>query len=168
MLRGVPRGRFLHVQSANSVWAGHCCTSGGQMKSTLHERGQIMTSASAARRELRTAARLCLSLALLGSTFVATSVAQQSSAAPMQLTLEQAINLALKQNHSVHLRSLSVEQMQSKKDEARSNYLPQLKASGNVLHITELEGVEIPAGAFGSYPSTGTIPAKPLVIDQGS
>ena len=137
------------------------------MTSTLHERGHIMTSVSAARRELLAAARLCLPLALLSSTFIATSVAQQTSANPMQLTLEQAINLALKQNHSVHLRSLSVEQMQSKKDEARSNYLPQLKASGNVLHITELEGVEIPAGAFGSYPSTGTIPAKSLVIDQG-
>jgi outer membrane protein TolC len=86
----------------------------------------------------------------------------------MQLTLEQAINLALKQNHSVHLRSLSVEQMQSKKDEARSNYLPQIKASGSVLHVTELEGVAIPAGAFGSYPSTGPVPSKPLFIDQGS
>jgi outer membrane protein TolC len=43
---------------------------------------------------------------------------------PIQLTLEQASNRALKQNHSVHLRSLSVEQMQSRKDEARSNYLP--------------------------------------------
>jgi outer membrane protein TolC len=86
----------------------------------------------------------------------------------MQLTLEQAIDLALKQNHSVHLRGLSVEQMQSKKNEARSNYLPQLKASGSVLHITELEGVEILAGAFGSFPSTGLIPAKSLVIDQGS
>ena len=86
----------------------------------------------------------------------------------MQLTLEQAINLALKQNHSVRLRSLSVEQMQSKKDEARSNYLPQFKASGSVLHITELEGVEIPAGAFGSYVSTGPVPAKSLLIDQGS
>jgi outer membrane protein TolC len=86
----------------------------------------------------------------------------------MQLTLEQAINLALKQNHSIHLRSLSVDQMQSKKDEARSNYLPQLKASGSVLHITELEGVEIPAGAFGNFPSTGAIPTKSLVIDQGS
>jgi outer membrane protein TolC len=86
----------------------------------------------------------------------------------MQLTLEQAINLALKQNHSVHLRGLSVEQMQSKKDEARSNYLPQIKASGSVLHVTALEGVEIPAGAFGSYLSTGPIPAKSLVIDQGS
>ena len=126
-----------------------------------------MTSASAGWRELRAAARLCLPLALLGSAFTTTSVAQQSTANPMQLTLEQAIDLALKQNHSVHLRSLSVEQMQSKKDEARSNYLPQIKASGSVLHVTELEGVAIPAGAFGSYPSTGPVPAKSLVIDQG-
>jgi outer membrane protein TolC len=86
----------------------------------------------------------------------------------MQLTLEQAINLALKQNHSVRLRSLTVEQMQGKKDEARSNYLPQIKASGGVLHVTELEGVAIPAGAFGSYSSTGPVPSNPLFIDQGS
>jgi outer membrane protein TolC len=85
----------------------------------------------------------------------------------MQLTLEQAINLALMQNHSVHLSSLSVEQMQSKKDEARSNYLPQIKASGSVLHVTELAGVEIPAGAFGNYPSTGPVPPKSFFIDQG-
>jgi len=135
------------------------------MRTPLHERGQIVTSASA-HRELRIAARLCLTL--LGSTLVATSVAQQSSANPMQLTVEQAITLALKQNHSVHLRSLSVEQIQSEKDEARSNYLPQIKASGSVLHVTELEGVAIPAGAFGSYLSTGPVPSKPLFIDQGS
>src|SRR6202789_4387380 len=168
MLRGVPRGRFLHVQRANSVSAAHCCTSGGQMRSTFHERGQIMTSASAARRELRAGARLCLPLALLGSTFIKTSVAQQSSANPMQLTLEQAINLALKQNHSIHLRSLSVDQMQSKKDEARSEYLPQMKASGSLLHITAVEGVDIPAGAFGNYSSAGPVPAKSLTIGQGS
>jgi outer membrane protein TolC len=86
----------------------------------------------------------------------------------MRLTLEQAINLALKQNRSIHLRSLSVEQTQSKKDEARSNYLPQLKTSGSILHLTELEGVAIPAGSFGSYPSTGPVPAQSLVIGQGS
>ena len=85
----------------------------------------------------------------------------------MQLTLKQAINLALKQNHSIHLRSLSVEQMQSKKDEARSNYLPQVKTSGSVLHVTELAGIEIPAGALGSYTSTGPIPTQPLFVGQG-
>jgi outer membrane protein TolC len=94
-------------------------------------------------------------------------VAQQSAANPIRLTLQQAIDLALKQNHSVHLRSLSVEQMQSRKDEARSNYLPQIKTSGSVLHVTELAGVEIPAGAFGNFPSTGPVPAKSLFIDQG-
>jgi outer membrane protein TolC len=138
------------------------------MRSTLQEGGQIMTSASATRRELRAAAKLWVPLALLGSTFAASSLAQQPSPNPMQLTLEQAINLALKQNHSIHLRSLSVEQMQNKKDEARSSYLPQIKASGGVLHVTELEGVEIPPGAFGSYPATGPVPSKTLFLDQGS
>jgi outer membrane protein TolC len=126
-----------------------------------------MKSGSAVCQEPRAAVRLCLSLAFLGSTFVTSSVAQQPSAIPMQLTLEQAINLALKQNHSIHLRSLSVEQMQSKKDEARSNYLPQIKANGSVLHVTELAGVEIPSGVLGSYPSTGPIPSKSLFVGQG-
>jgi outer membrane protein TolC len=138
------------------------------MRSALHERGQIMKSGSAACRELRAAVRLCLSLAFLGSTFVTSSVAQQPSASPMQLTLEQAINLALKQNHSIHLRSLSVEQMQSKKDEARADYLPQIKTSGSVLHITELEGIEIPVGSLGNYPSTGPVPTQSLFVGQGS
>ena len=139
------------------------------MRSTLSmKKGRFMTSASAARRGLRATAKLYLPLALLSSTFITTSLAQQSSATPMQLTLEQAINLALRQNHSVHLRSLSVEQMQSKKDEARSSYMPQIKTSGSVLHVTELAGVEIPAGTFGNYPSTGPVPTKSLFIDQGS
>src|ERR1700722_8919509 len=40
-LCAVPRGGLLHVESANTVLAGHCRTSGGQMRSTLHEREQI-------------------------------------------------------------------------------------------------------------------------------
>jgi outer membrane protein TolC len=137
------------------------------MRSTLHERVEMMTSGSAALRELRATARLCLPLAFMASVLISSSVAQQPSASPMQLTLEQAINLALKQNHSVHLRELSVDQMQSKKDEARSNYLPQLKTSGSVLHVTELAGVEIPAGALGNYTSTGPVPAKSQFVGQG-
>lgn len=126
-----------------------------------------MTSVPAAPRELRTTARLFLSLVLLSSTLVVNSVAQQASTTPMRLTLDQAINLALKQNHSVRLSSLSVDQMRSKKDEVRSNYFPQIKASGSVLHITEVAGVDIPAGALGNFASTGPVPSKPLFIDQG-
>jgi outer membrane protein TolC len=127
-----------------------------------------MTSTSSVRRELRAISSVCLSLVLLGSTFVTNSLAQQTPAIPMRITLDQAIELALKQNRSVLLRSLSVEKMQSKKDDARSKYLPKMTASGSMLHITELEGVVIPAGAFGTYPSTGAVPSKALSIDQGS
>ena len=124
-----------------------------------------MTS-SMARWKRRSAVRQLLSPILLGLTLALNSTAQQS--APIHLSLDQAIDLALKQNHSVRLRSLAVDDMRSKKDEARSNYMPQMKASGGVHHVTELAGVEIPASAFGNFPSTGPVPAKSLVIDQGT
>jgi outer membrane protein TolC len=138
------------------------------MISTLHKGRQIMMSASIAHCGIRSAAWLFLPLTLLGCGFCIRVAAQQSSPTPIRLTLDQAIDLALKQNHSVRLRSLWVEEMQSKKDEARSSYLPQIKASGSTLHVTELAGVVVPAGAFGSYPATGPVPSKSLVIDQGS
>jgi outer membrane protein TolC len=107
-----------------------------------------------------------LSSILLSLTFAQASAAQQSTS--IHLTLDQAIDLALKQNRSVRLRSLAVEDMRTKKDEARSNYIPQVKASGSVLHITELAGVQIPTGAFGKFPATGPVPSQSLFIDQGS
>jgi outer membrane protein TolC len=138
------------------------------MRSALQKRRHVTILASIVQWRLRSVAWLVLPLPLLSSTFGARAVAQQSLPSPMRLTLQQAIDLALKQNHSLRLRSLSVEQMQSKKVEARSNYLPQIKASGSVLHLTDIEGITIPAGTFGSYPSTGPVPSKPLFIDQGA
>jgi outer membrane protein TolC len=116
--------------------------------------------------KIRQTARLWLPSTLLGLMLVQSAFSQQE--APTHLTLDQAIDLALKQNHSIHLRSLSVDEMRNKKDEARSDYLPRIKASGSVLHVTELAGVRIPAGALGNFPATGPIPLTPLIIDQGS
>lgn len=119
-----------------------------------------------ARRKDRPTFRQLLSPIFFALALAQFAIAQQN--APLHLSLDQAIDLALKQNHSVHLRSLAVDQMRSKKDEARSNYMPQMKASSGVHHVTELAGVEIPPGAFGNFPSTGPVPAKPLFIDQGT
>ena len=137
------------------------------MRNTLHKGKQVMPPNSIAQRGLRSAAWWFLPLAMIGWACTG-AVSQESSPAPIRLTLDQAIDLALKQNHSVQLGSLSVEQMQSKKDEARSNYLPQISTSGSVLHVTELSGIKIPAGAFGDFPSTGLVPPKSLTIDQGA
>src|ERR1700761_5501840 len=87
---------------------------------------------------------------------------------PMPLQLPQAIDLALKQNRSLHLAELSVTDSQHKKEAARSAYFPHITNSSGVHHITELAGVAIPAGAFGSPASTGPIPARTLFLDQGA
>jgi outer membrane protein TolC len=94
-----------------------------------------------------------------------TAPAQQTAAT--HLTLPQAIDLALKQNRSLGLARLGVADSEHKKQIARSDYFPHIKNESSVLHITELAGVEIPAGAFGNHASTGPIPGETLFLDQG-
>jgi outer membrane protein TolC len=106
---------------------------------------------------------LCV-LALL----VAGDSAMAQSNAPMPLTLSQAIDLALKQNRDLKLAQLAVVDSQHKKEIARSAYFPNISNESAVLHITDLAGVQIPAGAFGNHPSTGLIPAGNLFLDQGA
>jgi outer membrane protein TolC len=86
----------------------------------------------------------------------------------MQLTLAQAIDLALKQNRSLGLARLAVVDSEHKKEIARSAYFPHIKNESSILHVTELAGVEIPVGAFGVPPLIGPIPAHTLFIDQGA
>jgi outer membrane protein TolC len=157
----LPRDHGPYVQSADAMSADHRIER-GQMSIRPHPRRQIM---------MATLIRLSKSAFAVWFLLTATLVDQDAMGqqnAPMHLTLDQAIDLAVKQNQSIHLRSLSVDQMRSKKDVARSNYFPQITASGNVLHVTELQGVEFPAGAFGNFPSIGPVPPKSLFVDQGS
>ncbi len=94
--------------------------------------------------------------------------AQAQSGAPVPLTLPQAIELALKQNRALQLAHLAVTDTELKKEVARSAYFPHINNESGVHHVTELAGVEIPAGAFGNPPSTGRIPGKTLFIGQGA
>jgi outer membrane protein TolC len=88
--------------------------------------------------------------------------------APMRLTLTQAIDLALKQNRELKLAHLAVVDSEHKQEIARSAYYPHISNESKISHITDLAGVEIPAGAFGNHPSTGLIPAENLFLDQGA
>jgi len=105
-------------------------------------------------------------LSVLALLVAAQSVMGQNNA-PMQLTLSQAIDLALKQNRDVKLAQLAVVDSQHKKEIARSDYFPHIRNQSSVLHITDLAGVDIPAGAFGNHPDTGPIPGQNLFLDQG-
>jgi outer membrane protein TolC len=96
----------------------------------------------------------------------------QSPVAPGQdaerrISLSEAIDMALRQNRDLQLAQLGVAESRAKKAEARSSYFPRIRNESGVAHITELAGVQIPAGAFGHSASTGLIPAETLFIGQG-
>ena len=98
----------------------------------------------------------------------ASGSASIAASGPMALSLTEAIHLALKQNRDLQLARLSVGDSEHKKQIARSAYFPNIKNQSSILHITDLAGVEIPAGAFGNHPSTGAIPGNNLFLDQGA
>ncbi len=113
--------------------------------------------------------KTCQTIQLLSvlALLVAVSSAMGQNNAPMPLSLSQAIDLALKQNRDIKLAQLAVVDSQHKKEIARSAYFPHIRNQSSVLHITDLAGVSIPAGAFGNHPDTGAIPGQNLVLDQG-
>ena len=120
----------------------------------------------------RSSYRLLLSMLLgvVGFTGACRGYAQDHNQPPLPvaLTLPQAIDLALKQNRTLQLARLAVTETEHKKTIARSAYYPQIKNDSSILHVTELAGIEIPTGAFGSPSATGAIPGKSLFIGQGS
>jgi outer membrane protein TolC len=95
-------------------------------------------------------------------------VTDAQEASPMHLNLSQAIDLALKQNKTLGLARLAVSDSEHKREVARSAYFPHIRNESTVLHITELAGVEVPAGAFGVTPTTGPIPGENLFLGQGA
>ncbi|MGC2403290.1 MAG: TolC family protein [Acidobacteriaceae bacterium] len=107
-------------------------------------------------------------LLFLFAMLAAAQGANAQSSAPMPLTLNQAIDLALKQNRDLRLAHLAVTDSLYKKEIARAAYFPKITTDAKVTHISDLAGVEIPAGAFGSHPDTGPIPATTLFLDQGA
>jgi outer membrane protein TolC len=86
----------------------------------------------------------------------------------MHLTLPAAVEMALKKNRHLLLAHDNVRDYEEQKRIAQSHFYPILKNDSAVHHITELEGIIIPAGALGNPAATGPIPANTLRIDQGA
>ena len=78
------------------------------------------------------------------------------------LTLTEAVHLALQQNRTLKLAHFKVQENQYRKEAAHSDYLPIITNQSNVLHLTELQDLSVPAGAFGAaagvpIPNSGTL-----------
>jgi outer membrane protein TolC len=76
--------------------------------------------------------------------------------------------MALAQNRALKIARLKVIENEQNKAAARSSYFPEIKNQSTVAHITALENIGIPAGAFGLLPNAGLVPNRNILIDQGS
>jgi len=119
-----------------------------------------------------------IAITLAVATPVSTVAQQTSAASPEQsailsstsvhLTLPSAVEMALQRNRHLLLAHDSVRDSEEQKRIAESHFYPVLKNQSAVLHITQIEGVTIPAGALGQSSATGLLPAETLRIDQGA
>ena len=106
----------------------------------------------------------CRMLAVLLISIPAAGFAADS----LELTLPEAVKLALAHNRTIALARLKVQEIEQKKAGAKADYFPRLRNESSFVHWTTLQNIEIPAGAFGAAPSVGLIPPQSLLIYQGN
>jgi outer membrane protein TolC len=83
-----------------------------------------------------------------------------------QITLQEAVQLALKHNHDIRLAGYTVEEKQHAKEIARSAYFPTIRNDSLFTHVTTTEFFELKAGELGTAGGT-PIPNANSIINQG-
>jgi outer membrane protein TolC len=125
-----------------------------------------MTNISSSRLTLTIAGLIGISL-LIGFP-ISVRAQVDPIAASTHLTLPQAVDMALTHSSKLELARLAVQERKEQTAIARSQYFPKLDNVSTVDHITQLEGVVLPAGAFSSNTTTGQVPSQTVRIDQGA
>jgi outer membrane protein TolC len=100
------------------------------------------------------------------AALAALAVAPQYAADVVHLTLTDAVHLAIRQNRALKIARLKVAESQHRKAGERAAYFPAIANESNLLRITDLQFVEVPAGGFGEAAGV-PIPARPITLPQG-
>jgi outer membrane protein TolC len=82
------------------------------------------------------------------------------------LTLSEAVHMAIEQSRLLKIARLKVSESEERKVGARSAYFPSLKNESNILHVTDLQNISIPAGAFGNV-GDASVPSRDTILPQG-
>jgi outer membrane protein TolC len=120
------------------------------------------------KRVLWVAALLALATPIRLCAQQAPPASSPGESAAIHLTLPAAVEMALKKNRHLLLAHDNVRDNEEQRRIAQSHFYPVLKNDSAIHHITELEGIVIPAGALGNPAATGPIPSQTLRIDQGA
>jgi outer membrane protein TolC len=90
----------------------------------------------------------------------------QNASAVRRLSLKEAVQLALSQNRSLRIARLRVTENEHQKAGERSAYFPSLTNQSNIIHFTNLQNIDVPAGALGTV-GAALVPGQNVVILQG-
>jgi len=111
--------------------------------------------------------RVTFLCALLSVVHGQSLAAQETkSPAPRRITLDEAVQLALKHNHVVRIAGYKAEEKEHAKDVARSSYFPLLRNDSNALRVTDTQFIGIPAGSLGTVGGS-PLPERSVVLNQG-
>jgi outer membrane protein TolC len=82
------------------------------------------------------------------------------------MTLQEAVQLALKHNHNIRIAGYTVEEKRQAKEFAKSSYFPSIRNDSSFMHLTDTQLVEINAGSLGLADGTA-IPPVNRILNQG-
>ena len=82
------------------------------------------------------------------------------------MTLQEAVQLALKHNHNIRIAGYTVEEKRQAKEFAKSSYFPSIRNDSSFMHVTDTQLVEINAGSLGLADGTA-IPPVSRILNQG-
>ena len=112
------------------------------------------------------ACAFALTSAAAGQEHASLDASQEAASEPAsekRLTLQEAVDLALRHNHGLRASSFAVAAEREQKRMAESNYFPTINNESSLLHITDVQRIDVPPGAFGA-----AIPSSTVFLTQGT
>jgi len=115
--------------------------------------------------------KLNAALLVLAGTVVSVCMAaaqeiSNTAPPPRQITLQEAVQLALHHNHDIRIAGYTVEEKERAKQAAKSSYFPSIRNDSNFMHATDTELIQIKPGSLGIAGGT-PIPPADAIISQG-
>jgi outer membrane protein TolC len=114
----------------------------------------------------RNAALFVLAATAFSVCIAAAQETNNTVSPPRHITLQEAVQLALKHNHDIRIAGYKVEEEQHAKQVAKSAYFPSIRNDSLFSHVTTTEFFELKAGELGTVGGT-PIPPVNKIINQG-
>lgn len=89
---------------------------------------------------------------------------QQADKAPVNMSLQQAIEAGLKNRYDVQSKKYNLTLSQSEVAKSKKEWLPEINATGNMRYSPQIQATYIPGGFFSEDPSLVALGAKSMAV----